>query len=152
MRKSIVTSLLLFFAFTSFSQLQHKGNVYAAQAGSSVVSKSGDFVYLSHLDALSVYKINQSTGMLTRVQKLATNFGGEVSSPFLSADSRFLYATLGKKHNGKMIRTFVMYDVNTSTGKLTFKKNFQNESQFQYDFVSHFSVFSQGELNVLWEG
>ena len=147
MRKSIITTLLLFFAFTGFSQLQHKGNVYAAQAGSSVVSNSGDYIYLSHLDGISVYKVNQSTGMLSRVQKVNTKIqGGEVSSPYLSADNRFLYASLGKKHNGKMIRTFVMYELDPSTGKMTFKKNFENDPEFQYNFVSHFSISPKGNL------
>lgn len=150
MRKSIITSILLFIAFTSFSQLQHKGNVYAAQAGSSILSKTGDYLYLSHLHGLSVYKINHATGMLTRVQKVNTEkFGGEVSRPYLSADDRFLYATLGKKYNGKTMRTFVMYQVDQSTGKLTFKKNFQDDPQFQYDFVSHFSVSPKRNLMFL---
>jgi 6-phosphogluconolactonase (cycloisomerase 2 family) len=137
MRKSIITSLIVLLSvFTGFSQLQHKGYVSAPQAGSSVVSNSGDFIYLSQLNNLGVYKVNQSTGMLTRVQTVNTKIqGGEVSSPYLSADNRFLYASLGKKHNGKMIRTFVMYEVNPSTGKLTFKKNFENDSEFQYNFV-----------------
>ncbi|MFK7783812.1 MAG: beta-propeller fold lactonase family protein [Crocinitomicaceae bacterium] len=150
MRKSVITSFLLFIAFTTFSQLQHKGNVYAAQAGSSVLSNSGDYIYLSHLNALSVYKINQSTGMLTRVQKVNTDkFEGEVSTPYLSADNRFLYASLGKKHNGRTMRTFVMYQVDQSTGKLTFKKNFHDDPQFQYDFVSHFSVSPKRNLMFL---
>ena len=146
MRKSIITTLLLFCVFTSYSQLQYKGYVSARQAGSSVVSNSGDFLYISILNALSVYKVNQSTGMLTKVQQITTDFGGEVSSPFLSADNRFLYASLGKKLNGEMIRTFVMYQIDKSTGKLTFKKNFENESAFQYNFVSHFSVSPKGNL------
>lgn len=150
MRKSIITSLIVFFAFTGFSQLQYKGHISAAQAGSSVVSNSGDYIYLSQLHAIGVYKVNQSTGMLTRVQTVNTKIqGGEVSSPYLSADNRYLYASLGKKYNGKSIRTFVMYEVNPSTGKLTFKKNFESDPQFQYNFVSHFSLSPKGNLMFL---
>lgn len=150
MRKSIITSLIVFFAFTGFSQLQHKGYVSAAQAGSSAVSSSGDYIYLSQLDALGVFKVNQSTGMLTRIQTVNTKIqGGEVSSPYLSADNRFLYASLGKKYNGEMIRTFVMYEINPKTGKLTFKKNFETEAEFRYNFVSHFSISPKGDLMFL---
>ena len=65
---------------------------------------------------------------------------------FLSGNNRFLYTSLGKTLNGKQIRTFVMYEVDLSTGKLTFRKNFEQNSEFQNEFVSHFSVSPKGNL------
>lgn len=126
--------------FSASAQLSFKGHAYAPQAATSVHSNSGKFLYIGEKDAIAVHSVNQSNGSLKLVQRMKTQFGGEVSSPYLSADNRFLYGTLGKKHNGKMIRTIVMYSVDKRTGKLKFLKNFENDTEFQYDFVSNFHV------------
>ncbi len=146
MIRLVITALLTFSALSAYSQLTYKGHVYAQQAGTSVHSANGKFLYIVHKSHLSVYQVDQVTGNLKRIQQFKTNFGGEISSPYLSADNRFLYSSLGKKKNGEMIRTFVMYAIDPNSGKLTFKKNFENDPEFQNDFVSHFSISPKGNL------
>lgn len=151
MLRLFISALLLFSTLSTYGQLQYKGFVYAQQAGSSVHSKSGDFLYLVHKSMISVYKVDQSTGKLSRVQHIKTNFGGEISGPHLSGNGRFLYSSLGKKVNGETMRTFVMYEVNQKTGKLTFKKNFESDPEFRREFISHFSVSPKGNLMFFGE-
>ena len=118
MTRILIAALFSFCVLSVQAQLSHKGHVYAPLASTSIHSNSDEFMYLTEKDAISVYRVNQTNGSLKRVQKVTTNFGGEVSYPHLSADNRYFYGSLGKKINGESKRTFLMYKVDQKTGKL----------------------------------
>jgi 6-phosphogluconolactonase (cycloisomerase 2 family) len=102
MIKSLFSAILLFCALNVSAQLQYKGAITETHVAQSVVSTSGDYMFVTHDHKLSAYKVDQKTGKLKEIQEISHSTGGEFGSLTVSDDDRFLYTSIGM--NSSVVR------------------------------------------------
>jgi 6-phosphogluconolactonase (cycloisomerase 2 family) len=146
MKKIATLLILLAFAGNLISQINYVNHIKATNAGECEVSHNGKFLYLTCLEGLVVYEINQKTGGLTKKQTIQGADQLELSSPHISPDDKFLYVQSFVRNPDEINSVIRTYSCNAQTGELKLVNTIADQNGNRIEFGANIQLSPKGNL------